>query len=221
MDERKFLQQVYSKIRKREDLNIKLRDTCIEIDDGENLIFKIDSKGGMFYSAERKVGGMVDKLHDEIQPIVCSVDEYLKAMESATELKAVDFNMPYKRLAEFNGVVLAGTEHSDGSFEFATWNYINGSLHLGHYFDDYEEAKENFVTRSNLVQQSKIFTEKELIQIYRCTEDTLNNGYELSDEQSEVLENVQEKIKKSVTEFDTKLQAEIDRECENEINQTM
>lgn len=221
MDEKKFLEQVYSKIRKREDLNIKLRDTCIEIDDGENLIFKIDSKGGMFYSAERKAGGIVDKLHDEIQPIVCSVDEYLNAMDKAEELKAIDFNMPYRKMASFNGVVLAGTEHSDGSFEFATWNYINGSLHWGHYFENYEKAKEDFATRSNLVKESKMFTEKELIQIYRCTEDTLNNGYELSDEQSEILENVQEKTKKSVTEFDTKLQAEIDRECENELNQTM
>ena len=142
-------------------------------------------------------------------------------MDSATELKAVDFNMPYKRLAEFNRVVLAGTEHKDGSFEFATWDYLYNSLHNGHYFNDYEKAKEDFATRSNLVKGSKIFNEKELMQIFRCTEDTLNNGYELSDEQSETLENIQAKIKESVTDFDAKLRTEIDRECENEINQTI
>ena len=48
----KFLEQVYSKIKKRENLNIELRDTCIEIDDGKSVVFKIDSKGGMFYSAD-------------------------------------------------------------------------------------------------------------------------------------------------------------------------
>lgn len=221
MNEMKFLEQVYSKIKKRENLNIELRDTCIEIDDGKSVVFKIDSKGGMFYSADNRCREIVDKLYDEIQPIVCSVGEYLKAMDSATELKAVDFNMPYKRLAEFNGAVLAGTEHKDGSFEFATWDYSYNSLHNGHYFNDYEKAKEDFATRSNFVKESKIFNEKELMQIFRCTEDTLNNGYELSDEQSETLENIKSKIKESVTDFDAKLRAEIDWECENEINQTM
>lgn len=221
MNEKKFLQQVYSKIKKRENLNIELKYNCIEIDDDKKVVFKIESKGGMFYSADNQFREIVDKLHDEMQPIVCSVAEYLKAMESAQDLKAVDFNMPYKKLLEYNNVILAGTEHSDGSFEFVTWEYKNDSLNHGHYYDDYENAKTDFAKRSNLVNESKIFNEKELMQIYRCTEDTLNNGYELSGEQRETLENIQTKIKESVTDFDEKLRAEIDRECENELNQTM
>lgn len=221
MNEKKFLEQVYSKIKKRENLNIELKDNCIEIDDDKKVVFKIEPKGGMFYSADNQFREIVDKLHDEIQPIVCSVAEYLKAMDSAQDLKVVDFNMPYKKLLEYNNVILAGAEHSDGSFEFVTWEYKNGSLNHGHYYDDYEKAKIDFAQRSNLVNESKIFNEKELMQIYRCTEDTLNNGYELSGEQRETLENIQTKIKESVTDFDEKLCAEIDRECENELNQTM
>lgn len=71
---------------------------------------------------------MVNKLHDKIQPIVCDVDEYIRTMENGTELKARDFNMPYIKLAEDNDIILAGTEHSNGSFEFATWDYKNNSI---------------------------------------------------------------------------------------------
>ncbi len=44
-------------------------------------------------------------------------------------------------------------------------------------------------------QIRKCNTHAKKTEIYRCTEDTLNNGYELSSEQTEVLEQVQEKIK--------------------------
>ncbi len=77
MNKKKFLEQVHSKIKKRENMNIELRDTCIEIDAGKSVVFKINSKGGMFYSADNQYREIVDKLCDEIQPIVCSVDEYL------------------------------------------------------------------------------------------------------------------------------------------------
>lgn len=60
------------------------------------VIFKIDGKGSMFYSVDKQLSSIVDKLHKEIQPIVCSVDEYFKAMESAPPLTARDFDMPYR-----------------------------------------------------------------------------------------------------------------------------
>ena len=77
MDTKKFLQQVYSKIKEQEKLNAKLRDDCIEILDSDKVVFKIDGKGNMFYSADKHLSETVDKLHDMIQPIVCDVDEYL------------------------------------------------------------------------------------------------------------------------------------------------
>lgn len=141
MKTKKFLQQVYCKISRQENLAIKLNDDCIEILEGDKAIFKIDGQGSMFYSSDKKLSSIVDKLHEEIQPIVCSVDEYLKAMENAPPLKARDFDMPYKKLAEFNGVVLGGTEHeTTGKFEFATWNLSNNALYHGHYYNDYIKA---------------------------------------------------------------------------------
>ena len=49
-------------------------------------------------------------------------------MDNSPELTAVDLNAPYKKLLEYNDVLLAGTEHSNGSFEFVTWDCKNNSL---------------------------------------------------------------------------------------------
>lgn len=205
MNEKKFLEQVYSKIKKRENLNIELKENCIEIDDGKKVIFKIDPKVGMFYSADKSLSNAVDKLYNEIQPIVCSVEEYLNAMDSAQDLKALNFNMPYKKLLKYNNVILAGTEHSDGSFEFVTWEYKNGSLNHGHYYEDYERAKEDFVKRSELLPESQIFSADEWFELYRCVEDALSAGFELSSDVENILANVKEKLKESIPDFDKRL----------------
>ena len=205
MNEKKFLEQVYSKIKKRENLNIELKENCIEIDDGKKVIFKIDPKVGMFYSADKSLSNAVDKLYNEIQPIVCNVEEYLNAMDSAQDLKALNFNMPYKKLLKYDNVILAGTEHSDGSFEFVTWEYKNGSLNHGHYYEDYERAKEDFVKRSVLLPENQIFSADERFELYRCVEDTLSAEFELSSDVENILADVKEKLKESIPDFDERL----------------
>lgn len=205
MNEKKFLEQVYSKIKKRENLNIELKENCIEIDDGKKVIFKIDPKVGMFYSVDKSLSNAVDKLYNEIQPIVCNVEEYLNAMDSAQDLKALNFNMPYKKLLKYNNVILAGTEHSDGSFEFVTWEYKNGSLNHGYYYDDYEKAKEDFVKRSVLLPENQIFSADERFELYRCVEDTLSAEFELSSDVENILVDVKEKLKESIPDFDKRL----------------
>lgn len=221
MDNKKYLQQVYSKIKEKGISNAKLYDTCIDICLDDAVIFKIDNKGGMFYSSNKQIANLVDELHDKIQPIVCEVDEYLKAMEAAPELKARDFNMPYRKLAEFNEVVFAGVEHEDGRFEFATWDYRKNSLYHGHYTPDFRKAKEDFATRSGLVNAKLIFKDTELAEIYRCLEDTLNNGYELVDEQRKMLEDIQDRIKYSVVGLEELLKEAMDKYPEETIEQTM
>ncbi len=221
MDTKKFLQQVHKKLTQLGISETKLRDDCIEIYEEDNVVFKIDGKGGMFYSADKQFRDVVDKLHDKIQPIVCEVDEYLKVMENSIELKARDFNMPYRKLAEFNGVVFAGTEHSNGDYEFATWNYSKNSLYHGHYYTDYKSAKEDFATRSKLLNENLIFNKNELVEIYRCIEDTLGNGYELSNEQTKMLEEIQNRIKISVDNFDEALRESMEKSEENNFEQSI
>ena len=217
----KYLQQVYRKLIEQGITNSKLRETCIDIYDGETEIFKIDRKGGMFYSSDNRFKTVVDKLHEKIQPIVCDVDEYLRAMDNGTELKARDFDMPYLKLAEYNEVVLAGTEHSNGSFEFVTWSYKNNSLFHGNYTTDYKAAREDFATRSGLVNKKLLFNKNELIEIYRCIEDTLGNEYEVTDKQREMLEDIQTRIKQDVPGFDELLKEAIDQGEEETFEQTM
>ena len=48
----------------------------------------------------------------EVENAVKTVTEYLSLTDNSMELKTRNFGMPYKLLAEFNGVVLGGVEHS-------------------------------------------------------------------------------------------------------------
>lgn len=217
----KYLQQVHRKLIEQGITNSKLRETCIDIYDGETEIFKIDRKGGMFYSSDNRFKTVVDKLHEKIQPIVCDVDEYLRAMDNGTELKERDFDMPYLKLAEYNEVVLAGTKHSNGSFEFVIWSYKNNSLFHGNYTTDYKVAREDFATRSGLVNKKLLFNKNELIEIYRCIEDILGNEYEVTDKQREMLEDVQTRIKFSVPEFDDLLKKAIEQSDDETFEQSM
>lgn len=113
-----------------------------------------------------------------------------------------------------NEVVFAGVEHADGSFEFATWDYRKNALHQGHYNPDYRQAKEDFATRSGLVNAKLIFKNTELVEIYRCLEDTLNNRYELVDEQRKMLEDIQDRIQYSVVSFEELLKESMVDQCQ-------
>lgn len=148
MNEKKFLQQMYTKLENQLEQEVKLADDSIEISEGDKVIFRVDSKGDMLYSADKQFSNIVNMLHGKIENDVRNTKEFLKVMDNSPELTAVDLNAPYKKLLEYNDVVLAGTEHSNGSFEFVTWDCKNNSLDHGHYYEDYERAKEDFVKRS-------------------------------------------------------------------------
>ena len=185
--------------------SIKIADDSIEISEGDKAIFKIDSKGDVLYSADKQFSNIVNKLHGKIENDVRNTKEFLKVMDNSPELTAVDLNAPYKKLLEYNDVVLAGTEHSNGSFEFVTWDCKNNSLDHGHYYEDYERAKEDFVKRSELLPENQIFSADERFELYRCVEDALSAGFELSSDVENILADVKEKLKDSIPDFDKRL----------------
>ena len=185
--------------------SIKITDDSIELSDGDKVIFKIDSKGGMFYSADKQFSNIINNLHYKIENVISNTKEFLEVMDNSPELTAVDLNAPYKKLLEYNDVVLAGTEHSNGSFEFVTWDCKNNSLDHGHYYEDYERAKEDFVKRSELLPENQIFSADERFELYRCVEDTLSAGFELSSDVENILADVKEKLKDSIPDFDERL----------------
>ena len=205
MNEKKFLQQVYTKLENQLEQEVKLADDSIEILEGDKVIFRVDSKGDMLYSADKQFSNIVNKIYGKIENDVRNTKEFLKVMDNSLELMAVDLNAPYKKLLEYKDVVLAGTEHSDGSFEFVTWDCKNNSLDHGHYYEDYERAKEDFVKRAGLLPENQIFPADERFELYRCVEDTLSAGFELSSDVENILADVKEKLKESVPDFDKRL----------------
>ena len=205
MNEKKFLRQMYNQLKASVWQSIKITDDSIELSDGDKVIFKIDSKGGMFYSADKQFSNIINNLHNKIENVISNTKEFLEVMDNSPELTAVDLNVPYKKLLEYNDVVLAGKEHSDGSFEFVTWEYKNNSLDHGHYYEDYERAKEDFVKRAGLLPEDQIFSADERFELYRCVEDTLSAGFELSSDVENILADVKEKLKESIPDFDKRL----------------
>ena len=205
MNEKKFLQQMYTKLENQLEQEVKLADDSIEISEGDKVIFRVDSKGDMLYSADKQFSNIVNKLHGKIENDVRNTKEFLKVMDNSPELTAVDLNAPYKKLLEYNDVVLAGTEHSDGSFEFVTWDCKNNSLDHGHYYEDQERAKEDFVKRPELLRENQILSADERFELYRCVEDTLSAGFELSSDVENILADVKEKLKDSIPDFDERL----------------
>lgn len=205
MNEKKFLQQMYGKLENQLEQEVKLADDSIEISEGDKVIFRVDSKGDMLYSADKQFSNIVNKIYGKIENVVRNTKEFLKVMDNSPELTAVDLNAPYKKLLEYNDVVLAGTEHSDGSFEFVTWDCKNNSLDHGHYYEDYERAKEDFVKRTGLLPENQIYSVEERFELYRCVEDTLSAGFELSSDVENILADVKEKLKESIPDFDERL----------------
>ena len=80
--------------------------------------------------------------------------------------------------------------------------YENDSLYYGHYYgNNYSGAKEDFATRSGLMNEDRVFTNDELFSISRCLEDTLNGGYELDYDEQETLKDLFERIKNVIPDY--------------------
>ena len=205
MKNKKFLEQVYNKMSTLSEQNVNFSKDYIEVLKGENVVFKIDAKGDVFCSDDKQFSDIVKKLRCKIEDDVRNTKEFLEVMDNGPELTAVDLNVPYKKLLEYNDVVLAGTEHRNGGFEFVTWDYKNNSLDHGHYYEDYERAKEDFVKRAGLLPDNQIYSADERFELYRCVEDTLSAGFELSSDVEILLTEVKEKLKESIPDFDKRL----------------
>ena len=76
MNEKKFLQQMYGKLENQLEQEVKLADDSIEISEGDKVIFKIDSKGGIFYSAGKQYSNIVNKIYRQIESIVELINGY-------------------------------------------------------------------------------------------------------------------------------------------------
>ncbi len=110
-------------------------------------------------------GGINTNAYLDILNTVRRTKEYLNNYENADELKASGLKVGYRKLLDFNDYVLAMREmKSITEYEFVTWQYSpNGeAVNYGHYYSDYEAAKEDFSERAGLTDRYKKFTESQL-----------------------------------------------------------
>ena len=92
---------------------------------------------------------------------VYRVQEYVGAMSRAPEFAPPGPDNRFKLLAEFGSAVLCGRDDGPGrGFTFVTWqyNYDRTGVDLGHYYENYASAKEDFALRAGLVQGNLVFT---------------------------------------------------------------
>ena len=111
MNVERFLHQVQQNLPKHEGVTVWIGDSAVKVGYGDTGSFEIRYPGGVCYNAATEKTEEFDKLVEEADKTFKTVKEYIDLMDSAPELKARDFDMPYKKLAEFNGVVLGGIEH--------------------------------------------------------------------------------------------------------------
>ena len=125
--------------------------------------------------------GLEDAL-DRVREIVSDTLAYMRHMETAPPLLADGLSGDYRLLAEYNGTVLAGHQTQYG-VQSITWDRLqDGTLWQAHYFnagEGMDAAKQDFATRSGLVDRSALFTPEQLTEVYRCIHETLESviGY--------------------------------------------
>ena len=150
---------------------------------------------------------------DKVYEIVRTTAEYMRQMETAPFLKADGLEDGYKVLADFNGVVLAGCPSKYGT-QFVTWDrdFDHKGVSHGHYYTglyasgNYEAAKRDFATRSGLIPEQQVFREEQLIEIYRCCADTLQNDTALSYKREKTMQEVQEQIEQCLPDIAERIQ---------------
>ena len=205
----------------------------VERHSDEHLLVSLDGKPlcevtnttGITYRQENISSPEREAAKDKAYEIVRAVGEYTGQMQSAPKLEVPGLSNQYKLLADFNGTVLAGMESRYG-MQFVTWDwdFDRKGLSHGHYYgNNYIGAKQDFATRSGLIDRQRLFTDEQLIEIYRCCEDTLEDTYELTAKQRKCIEGVQDQIKDAIPDVleRIKLHDQQALEQEQQMTQTM
>ena len=186
--------------------------------DGAQLC-RITGKGSMFYRREDVSIPQAEEALIRAEDITARTLEYMTAMETAPQLKASGLEGDYRILADFNGTVLAGT-HSKHGVQFVTWdwNYDHTGLSHGHYvMENYDEAKQDFATRSGLIHKEQLFSPEQMTEIYRCCADSVDGDFfDLTVEQEKVIRSVQQQIEDCVPDVVERI-----RQQEDALEQTM
>ena len=187
--------------------------------DGQAAV-RVLPQGGVAFNADVERGPEADSVYNLTFALSREVREYTEAMASAPPLAAEGLHEGFRLLADFNGIVLAGQElEDDWGYKFATWRRSpdHTAVASGNYFDGghyYKAAKLDFACRAGLVQESRQFTDDQLVELYRCARETLEGEYPMTRERRELLEQAAVQIEDSVENLDERVSQSNQRELE-------
>ena len=123
----------------------------------------------------------------------------------------------YKILCEFGDGILAARLDDDSELRFVTW--VNDYSHEGvmntHYFDtNYEAAKRDFAVRCGLLDEKRLFNEKELTVLYDACVYRGRNNETVNCDSEKSLQRLMEKFECLVPRLNCQEQ---EQEQENEL----
>ena len=169
---------------------------------------RITGKGSVFYRREDADTPQAEDALFRVEDIAAKTLEYMTTMESAPQLKASGLDGDYRIPADFGGTVLAGTPSKHG-VQFVTWNWDYGHTGVSHgryFMENHDGAKQDFATRSGLIQTEQLFSPEQLTEIYRCCADSVDGEFfELTDKQEEVIHSVQQQIEVCVPDLNERI----------------
>jgi len=149
-------------------------------------------------------GGINTNAYPDIFKAVRNTKEYLSNFENANNLDVSGVSPGYKKLLEYNDTVLAMREmQSVNEYEFVTWQYSpdRKSVNYGHYFCDYEAAKEDFSERAGLTDRYKKFSETQLKVIHSSLVSLVGLSSNIDYQQEKAIGTILEKIGDIVPEI--------------------
>ena len=207
MDESKYLAEVKGRLRREGFTTETSEEAIVTVSAAGHPLCQINGSGGI---RREELEGGLEYACDQAVTIARSTAEYMRLMESAPVLKADGLTGAYRLLAEFNDVVLAGHERDSAyGVEFITWErtYDRAGVWQGHYYENnYSGARQDFAVRSGLLDQDRLFTNEQLVEVYRCIHETLDSEYTITDSRREILQNACIQIENAVSYLDELVQ---------------
>lgn len=157
--------------------------------------------GRLQYKSGQLADTIINPIYSRAYNIVKAIAEYMALMKTAPQIKARGLEGDYRVLAEFNSVVLVGHPTRYG-VQFVTWEWVQDhtSLWQGHYTESYTAAKEDFATRSGLVEKERQFSDQQLAVIFDAVQHMMVLELTSNPEQDKLLKQIMAQIETSLPE---------------------
>lgn len=176
----------------------RVEDQHLPVSWNGSYLCRISGNGSVLYRQEIVYGLGAQAELDQVVDIANITREYMTMMESAPPLKAQGLTGDYRILADFNTSVLAGhpTEHG---VQFVVWDWDfdkKGVSRGGYYQECYEAAKQDFVTRSGLLQKDALFAPEQLKEMYHALDFVREQDDSLTFGRDQELQELMEQIRR-------------------------